>query len=88
ASLILVGSSTRRLRRRWFGRGLGERLLAAGAGLEVSVLDAAGDQPQTGRRARIAPRWRDYLLATVATDCATLISLGLARVLELPNISL
>lgn len=88
ASLILVGSSTRRLRRRWFGRGLGERLLAAGAGLEVSVLDAAGDQPQTGRRARIAPRWRDYLLATVATACATLISLGLARVLELPNISL
>ncbi|PKM28807.1 MAG: histidine kinase [Gammaproteobacteria bacterium HGW-Gammaproteobacteria-12] len=81
ASLILVGSSTRRLRRRWFGRGLGERLLAAGAGLEVSVLDAAGDQPQAGRRARIAPRWRD-------TACATLISLGLARVLELPNISL
>ncbi|MDP3367759.1 MAG: sensor histidine kinase KdpD [Pseudomonas sp.] len=88
ASLILVGSSTRRLRRRWFGRGLGERLLAAGAGLEVSVLDAAGDQPRAGRRARIAPRWRDYLLAALATACATLISLGLARVLELPNISL
>ncbi len=31
ASLILVGSSARRLRRRWFGRGVGERLLAAGA---------------------------------------------------------
>lgn len=88
ASLILVGSSTRRLRRRWFGRGLGERLLAAGAGLEVSVLDATGDQPRAGRRARIAPRWRDYLLAALATACATLISLGLARVLELPNISL
>lgn len=88
ASLILVGSSARRLRRRWFGRGLGERLLAAGAGLEVSVLDAAGAQPPAGRRVRIAPRWRDYLLATLAAACATLISLGLARVLELPNISL
>lgn len=88
ASLILVGSSARRLRRRWFGRGLGERLLAAGAELEISVLDAAGAQPPAGRHVRIAPRWRDYLLATLAAACATLISLGLARVLELPNISL
>ena len=88
ASLILVGSSTRRLRRRWFGRGLGERLLAAGAGLEVSVLDATAAQPAAGHRTRIAPHWRDYLLATLAAAGATLISLGLARVLELPNISL
>lgn len=88
ASLILVGSSARRLRRRWFGRGVGERLLAAGAGLEVSVLDAEAGQPHAGRGRQPAPRWRDYLLALLATAGATLIALGLARILELPNISL
>lgn len=38
--------------------------------------------------ARLPLRWRDYLLAVLAMAGATLVSLGLVRVLELPNISL
>lgn len=88
ASLILVGNSEPRLRRRWWGRGLGERLLAAGSGLEISVLDAYGETAHRRSRRRVAPRWRDYLIATLAMLGAALVSLGLAQVLELPNISL
>jgi len=37
---------------------------------------------------QLPPHWCDYLLAVLAMCGATLISLGLVRVLELPNISL
>ncbi|MBC9250587.1 histidine kinase [Pseudomonas alcaligenes] len=89
ASLILVGRSRQRLRRRWsFARGLAERLLQAGEGLEISVLDGTAES-RTARPPRRAPLvWRDYLLAVLATLLATGVALGLARYLELPNISL
>lgn len=88
ASLILVGRSRQRLRRRWLGRGLAERLLAKGQGLEISVLDSETDQVPSMRGHRQPQRWRDYLLALVATLVAVGAALGLSRFLELPNISL
>jgi two-component system sensor histidine kinase KdpD len=89
ASLLLVGRSRHRLRRRWrFGRGLGERLLLGGAGLEVSVLDteAAPALPRTPRRLTL--QWRAYLLAPLATLAAVAVASGLSQLLELANISL
>jgi len=89
ASLILVGRSRQRLRRIWhLGRGLAERLLQLGQGLEISVLDTeASNAPALSRRRQPAV-WRDYLLALIATLLASAVALGLSRVLELPNISL
>ncbi|SIR85672.1 two-component system, OmpR family, sensor histidine kinase KdpD [Aquipseudomonas alcaligenes] len=89
ASLILVGRSRQRLRRRWrFGRGLAERLLSLGEGLEISVLDTEAERAPVGPRANAAAQWRDYLLAPLATVLASGLALGLSQVLELPNISL
>ncbi|MDH1053532.1 sensor histidine kinase KdpD [Aquipseudomonas alcaligenes] len=89
ASLILVGRSRQRLRRRWrFGRGLAERLLSLGEGLEISVLDTEAERAQGSARARAALQWRDYLLAPLAAVLASGLALGLSRLLELPNISL
>lgn len=89
ASLILVGRSRQRLRRRWrFGRGLAERLLSLGEGLEISVLDTEAERAPAGPRANAAAQWRDYLLAPLATVLASGLALGLSQVLELPNISL
>ncbi|SIQ46689.1 sensor histidine kinase KdpD [Aquipseudomonas alcaligenes] len=90
ASLILVGRSRsrRRWRRQWFGRGLAERLLAAGRGLEISVLDTEAEPAPVRSRVRMPLAWGDYLQALFATLVASLVSLGLSRVLELPNISL
>jgi len=88
ASLILVGRSRQRLTRRWFGRGLAERLLARGQGLEISVLDSANEVLPAPRRAEAPLVWRDYGLALVAALVATGVSLGVSRFLELPNISM
>ncbi len=88
ANSILVGRSRQRLRRRWLGRGLAERLLAQGQGLEISVLDTEADQAPAGRRAGQSLAWSDYLLALLATLLAAGAALGLSRFLELPNISL
>ncbi|WP_263146752.1 sensor histidine kinase KdpD [Pseudomonas sp. RIT-PI-AD] len=88
ASLILVGRSRPRLRRRWGGRGVPERLLALGQGLEISVLDSEAEAPPAVRGSRAPLIWRDYLLALLAALAATAVALGLARILELPNISL
>lgn len=89
ASLILVGRSRQRLRRRWrFGRGLAERLLAAGEGLEISVLDTEAELEPARPRRRMPLAWRDYLVAVLATAVASSAALGLARFVQLPNISL
>ncbi|MGB4074745.1 DUF4118 domain-containing protein [Pseudomonas sp.] len=88
ASLLLVGRSRQRLRRRWFGRGLAERLLAQGHGLEISVLDTEADQAPAVRRRAQPLAWADYLQAALATLVASGVALGLSRFLELPNISL
>lgn len=89
ANLILVGRSRARLYRRWrLGRGLAERLLSLGSGLEVSVLDTEAEPPPRPARPYVPLRWSDYLLASLATAVASLVAFGLSRVLELPNISL
>ncbi len=89
ASLILVGRSRQRLRRIWrLGRGLAERLLQLGQGLEVSVLDTQVSHAPALSRPRQPLVWRHYLLALLATVLASVMALGLFQVLELPNISL
>ena len=88
ASLILVARSRQPLRRRWFGRGLAERLLIRGQGLEISVLDSANVAAQASRRAAQPWVWRDYWLALAAALVATGLSLAVSQVLALPNISL
>ncbi|WP_349970974.1 sensor histidine kinase KdpD [Pseudomonas caspiana] len=88
ASVVLVGQSQPRLRRRWFGGGVAERLLREAHGLEISVLDSEPlpDQPRV-RSARPA-RWQDYLLAVIATLLASAFAWAVSSVLDLPNISL
>ncbi|WP_044875290.1 sensor histidine kinase KdpD [Pseudomonas sp. LFM046] len=88
ASLLLVGRSRRRLRRRLFGRGLAERLLYLAEGLEVSVLDVEADQRPPGPRASHPTRLMDYGLAVSAAITASALAWGVAHMLELPNISL
>ncbi|MGE8498256.1 MAG: ATP-binding protein [Pseudomonas sp.] len=89
ASLILVGRSRRRLRRRWLvGRGLAERLLGLGEGLEVSVLDTEADRAPALARIAQPLAWPAYAVALLATVVAAGVALGLARFVELPNISL
>ncbi|MFI8382679.1 DUF4118 domain-containing protein [Pseudomonas sp. NPDC079086] len=89
ASLILVGRSRQRLRRIWhLGRGLAERLLQQGQGLEISVLDTEASNAPALSQQRQPVVWRDYLLALLATLLASAAALGLSSVLELPNISL
>jgi len=88
ASLVLVGQSRDRLRRRLFGAGVATRLLREAHGLEINVLDR-DEQPPASRTA--VPRewaWRHYLLALVATLLATGLASAVARVMDLPNISL
>lgn len=89
ASLILVGRSRQRLRRIWhLGRGLAERLLQQGQGLEISVLDTEARNAPALSRQRQPVVWHDYLMALIATLLASAVALGLTRMLELPNISL
>ncbi|MCH4899107.1 sensor histidine kinase KdpD [Pseudomonas sp. B707] len=88
ASLVLVGQSRPRLRRRLFGGGLAARLLRQAHGLEINVLDS--DQQQHQPRLRVAPTlvWFDYALALVATILASALAWAVSSVLPLPNISL
>ncbi|MCK9813945.1 sensor histidine kinase KdpD [Pseudomonas sp. MAFF 302046] len=88
ASLVLVGQSRQRFRRRWFGGGLAERLLRHARGLEINVLDTELQQQAPGLRVRPSPVWFDYALALVATALASALAWGVASVLPLPNISL
>ncbi|QRK82814.1 sensor histidine kinase KdpD [Pseudomonas granadensis] len=88
ASLVLVGQSRPRLRRRLFGGGLAARLLRQAHGLEINVLDS-DEQPQQPRPHNpLTLVWFDYALALVATLLATALAWAVSSVLPLPNISL
>ncbi|MBK5400176.1 sensor histidine kinase KdpD [Pseudomonas sp. TH39(2020)] len=88
ASLVLVGQSRQRLRRRLFGGGLASRLLRDARGLEINVLDSDHEQHQPRQRSAQSLVWFDYALALVATVLASALAWAVASVLPLPNISL
>ena len=88
ASLVLVGQSRQRLRRRWFGGGLASRLLRDARGLEINVLDSDPPAHPPRQRSAYSLVWFDYALAVVATLLASALAWGVASVLPLPNISL
>ncbi|WP_434601412.1 sensor histidine kinase KdpD [Pseudomonas sp. Z4-7] len=88
ATLVLVGQSRQRLRRRLFGGGLASRLLRDARGLEINVL--AGDEtpPPPRLRPGTVQTGFDYALAVVATLAASALAWGVSGLLALPNISL
>ncbi|WP_426619387.1 DUF4118 domain-containing protein [Pseudomonas rustica] len=88
ASLVLVGQSRPRLRRRLFGGGLAARLLRQSHGLEINVLDSDHQQHQPRQRNPLTLVWFDYALALVATLLASALAWAVSSVLPLPNISL
>ncbi|MGE8154693.1 DUF4118 domain-containing protein [Pseudomonas vancouverensis] len=88
ASLVLVGQSRPRLRRRLFGGGLAARLLRNARGLEINVLDNDHEEHQPRQRSPQQLVWFDYLLALVATLLASALAWAVSSVLPLPNISL
>ncbi|ATE78954.1 MULTISPECIES: sensor histidine kinase [Pseudomonas] len=88
ASLVLVGQSRQRLRRRLFGGGLASRLLRDARGLEINVLDSDQEQHQPRQRSAQSLVWFDYVLALVATVLASALAWAVSSVLPLPNISL
>ncbi|MFI8394878.1 DUF4118 domain-containing protein [Pseudomonas sp. NPDC078863] len=88
ASLLLVGQSRPRLRRRLFGGGLAARLLRQAHGLEINVLDSDHEQHQPRPRNPATLVWFDYALALVATLLASALAWAVSSVLPLPNISL
>ncbi|NWC09815.1 sensor histidine kinase KdpD [Pseudomonas agarici] len=88
ASLVLVGQSRQRLRRRLFGGGLAARLLRNAPGLEINVLGSQEEQRQPRVREPQSVVWLDYLLALLATVLASTLAWAVAGVLPLPNISL
>ena len=88
ASLVLVGQSRPRLRRRLFGGGLAARLLRQAHGLEINVLDSDHEQHQPRPRSAPTLVWFDYVLALVATVLASALAWAVSSVLPLPNISL
>ncbi|MGW8465501.1 DUF4118 domain-containing protein [Pseudomonas sp. CLCA07] len=88
ASLVLVGQSRQRLRRRLFGGGLASRLLRDARGLEINVLDSDHLPHQPRQRSTQSLVWFDYVLAAVATVLASALAWGVASILPLPNISL
>lgn len=88
ASLVLVGQSRNRLRRRLFGAGVAARLLRESRGLEINVLDRDVQPPAPRSAVRRVWVWRHYLLALLATVMAAGLAWAVASVLALPNISL
>ncbi|WP_460139893.1 DUF4118 domain-containing protein [Pseudomonas sp. S2_E01] len=88
ASLVLVGQSRQRWRRRVFGGGLASRLLRDARGLEINVLDSDHTQDQPRLRSPRSLVWFDYALAVLATLLASALAWAVASVLPLPNISL
>jgi two-component system sensor histidine kinase KdpD len=88
ASLVLVGQSRPRLRRRLFGGGLAARLLRDAHSLEINVLDSEAHHDQPRSRSSRAVVWFDYGLALIATILASALAWAVSSMLELPNISL
>ncbi|WP_433766918.1 ATP-binding protein [Pseudomonas putida] len=88
ASLVLVGQSRQRLRRRLFGGGLAARLLRHARGLEINVIDSDHEQDQPRQRPEQSLVWFDYALVLVATLLASVLAKAVSSVLPLPNISL
>lgn len=89
ATLLLVGrSGARRGLKRVFMRSVAEQLIAAGQGLEVSILDQQRTPSRRIGEARRSADWRNYMLALLVTLVATGAALVLSRYLALPNISL
>ncbi|MDN4546703.1 sensor histidine kinase KdpD [Pseudomonas sp. C32] len=88
ASLVLVGQSRPRLRRRLFGGGLAARLLRNARGLEINVLDCDHEQHPPRQRSMQSLVWFDYALAVAATVLASALAWAVVSVLPLPNISL
>ncbi|WP_434672483.1 DUF4118 domain-containing protein [Pseudomonas sp. R1-15] len=88
ATLVLVGQSRRRLRRRLFGGGLASRLLRDARGLEINVLDGDETPPPPRLRPGTVQTGFDYALAVVATLAASALAWGVSGLLALPNISL
>ncbi|MDD1012596.1 sensor histidine kinase [Pseudomonas rubra] len=88
ASLVLVGQSRDRLRRRLFGAGVATRLLRDAHGLEINVLDRDTQPEPPSAAVKKVWVWRHYLLAFAATVLATGLAWAVASVLALPNISL
>ena len=88
ASLVLVGQSRPRLRRRLFGGGLASRLLRNARGLEINVLDSDEEQHLPRQRPAQSLVWFDYALAPLATVLASALAWAVSSVLPLPNISL
>lgn len=87
ASVLLVGPSRPWLLRPGFARGVVGRLLRHGQGLEISILNSAGE-PSPGASALRTGRLADYLLAVLATLLATAAAWSISHFLALPNISL
>ncbi|WLG97393.1 sensor histidine kinase KdpD [Pseudomonas sp. FP198] len=87
ATLVLVGQSRQRLRRRLFGGGLASRLLRDARGLEINVLDGDEAPPPRLRPGAVQTGF-DYALAVVATLAASALAWGVSGLLALPNISL
>jgi two-component system sensor histidine kinase KdpD len=92
ASLILVGQSRPRARRRLLGGGLAARLLRNAHGLEINVLDSEtrADQPHSASHRALTGfgSATDYALALLATVGASALAWAVSSVLALPNISL
>ncbi|WP_339543816.1 sensor histidine kinase KdpD [Pseudomonas sp. RA_35y_Pfl2_P32] len=88
ASLVLVGQSRARWRRRLFGGGLASRLLRNARGLEINVLYSDEQQHAPRQRSPQALVWFDYALAPLATLLACALAWVVSSLLPLPNISL
>ncbi|MGW7775123.1 DUF4118 domain-containing protein [Pseudomonas machongensis] len=88
ASLVLVGQSRDRLRRRVLGAGVAARLLRDSRGLEINVLDRDAQPVPTRVVVNRVWVWRHYWLALLATVLAAGLAWAVSSVLALPNISL
>lgn len=88
ASLVLVGQSRDRLRRRVLGAGIAARLLRDSRGLEINVLDRDAQPAPTRAVVNRVWVWRHYWLALLATMLAAGLAWAVSSVLALPNISL
>ncbi|GAB7527993.1 sensor histidine kinase KdpD [Pseudomonas sp. 3A(2025)] len=88
ASVVMVGQSRQRWRRRLFGAGVAGRLLREAHGLEISVLDNDTVPQPPHRTLRYPAKRFDYVLAVLATAIASGVAWGITGLLELPNISL